>query len=87
MRNIKNKEGVVFTVVKDPNVAPQMREKESVKFITEHILVQLNHYGVNPINNKIGFHGDKEALAYYLGGLIDTFNETYSTVKQIGIEP
>lgn len=81
MRNIKDKEGVVFTVVKDPNVTPHLRKKESVKFITEHIMVQLKDYGVNPINNKVGFHGDIEALAYYLGGLIDTFNETYSTVK------
>lgn len=83
MRNIKDKEGVIFKIVNSPNVEAHMRQKKSIQFIIEHIENQLKFNNVNPINNQVGFHGDKDALAYYLGGLIDTFNEINSNVKHI----
>jgi hypothetical protein len=81
MRNIKDKEGVVFSVVNDPKVESHMRNRDSVKFMIDHIQDQLHFYNVNPINGKVGFHGDIDALAYYFAGLIDLFYQCYNGDK------
>lgn len=73
MKKVKDKEGVIFEIVLDPNVKPNSREKDSVRFVKKNIQEKLNTNKVFPENNKVGFHGEIDHISYFIAGLIESY--------------
>ena len=70
---VKDKEGVVFVLVPNPNITEEDRKIDSVTYVKSFIERQLESNYVFPQNNKVGFKGSIDTVSYFLAGLIVSY--------------
>ncbi len=70
---VKDKEGVVFVLVQNPNITEEDRKIDSVTYVKSFIETQLASNNVFPQNNKVGFKGSIDTVSYFLAGLIESY--------------
>jgi hypothetical protein len=70
---VKDKEGVVFVLVPNPNITEEDRKIDSVTYVKSFIERQLASNYVFPQNNKVGFKGSIDTVSYFLAGLIESY--------------
>ncbi len=70
---VKDKEGVVFVLVQNPNITEEDRKIDSVTYVKSFIERQLASNYVFPQNNKVGFKGSIDTVSYFLAGLIESY--------------
>ena len=85
IKQVKDKEGVVFIIVLDPKVRKKTRERDSNVFVKSMIEEKLKSNNVLPLNNKVGFTGDIESVSFYISSLIELYLEKYSVDNQLDI--
>ena len=77
MKRIKDKEGVVFVIVPDPNITTELRSSPHNLFVKSIIESELNTNKVHPENNKIGYSGDIESISYYISTIVKSYLDIY----------
>jgi|688.fasta_scaffold2366108_2 hypothetical protein len=85
IKQVKDKEGVVFIIVLDPKVRKKTRKRDSNVFVKSMIEEKLKSNNVFPINNKVGFTGDIESVSFYISSLIELYLEKYCVDNQLDI--
>jgi hypothetical protein len=70
---VKDKEGVIFVLVPNPNITEEDRKIDSVTYVKSFIERQLASNYVFPQNNKVGFKGSIDTVSYFLAGLIESY--------------
>ena len=85
IKQVKDKEGVVFIIVLDPKVRKKTRKRDSNVFVKSLIEEKLKSNNVFPINNRVGFTGDIESVSFYISSLIELYLEKYSIDNQLDI--
>jgi hypothetical protein len=85
IKQVKDKEGVVFIIVIDPKVRKKTRKRDSNVFVKSMIEEKLKSNNVFPINNKVGFTGDIESVSFYISSLIELYLEKYCVDNQLDI--
>lgn len=86
MKQIKDKEGVVFIIVPDPNITTELRSSPHNLFVKRIIEKELNEHNVQPENNKIGFTGDIESVSYFISTIVKSYLDMYLIDIQYGIK-
>ena len=85
IKQVKDKEGVVFIIVLDPKVRKKTRKRDSNVFVKSMIEEKLKSNNVFPLNNKVGFTGDIESVSFYISSLIELYLEKYCVDNQLDI--
>jgi hypothetical protein len=85
IKQVKDKEGVVFIIVLDPKVRKKTRKRDSNVFVKSLIEEKLKSNNVFPINNRVGFTGDIESVSFYISSLIELYLEKYIIDNQLDI--
>ncbi len=85
IRQVKDKEGVVFLIQLDTTISKKDKKRPSVNFVKNFIEEKLKSNNVYPLNNRIGFNGEIEPLSYFIAGLIETYMNTYFIENQLDI--
>ncbi len=85
IRQVKDKEGVVFLIQLDTTISKKDKKRPSVYFVKNFIEEKLKSNNVYPLNNRIGFNGEIEPLSYFIAGLIETYMNTYFIENQLDI--
>ena len=85
IKQVKDKEGVVFILVLDPKFRKNTRKRDSNVFVKSMIEEKLKSNNVFPINNRVGFTGDIESVSFYISSLIELYLEKYSVDNQLDI--
>ena len=86
MKRIKDKEGVVFVIVPDPNITMELRSSPHNLFVKSIIESELKTNKVIPENNKIGYSGDIESVSYFISTIVKSYLDIYlidnTTIKE-----
>lgn len=85
MKQIKDKEGVVFVIVTDPTITREDRLTDHNLFVKRILEHNLKVNNVNPSNNKIGYSGDIESVSYYISTIVKSYLDFYLTDNQYSI--
>ena len=70
---VKDKEGVIFVLVPNPNITEEDRKIDSVTYVKSFIERQLASNYVFPQNNKVGFKGSIDTVSYFVAGIIESY--------------
>lgn len=85
IKQVKDKEGVVFVLSLDSKVSKKSQERNTNLFVKSVIEEKLNTYNVYPTNNKVGFTGDIDSVSFYFSSMIDAYLEFYFIENQLDI--
>lgn len=77
MKQIKDKEGVVFVIVPDPKITSELRNTSYNLFVKRIIESELKRNKVHPENNKIGYSGDIESVSFFISSIVKSYLDTY----------
>ena len=86
MKQIKDKEGVVFVIVPDPQITLELRNSSHNLFVRRIIESELKRNKVHPENNKIGYSGDIESISYFISSIVKSYLDTYIIDNQYSIK-
>ena len=86
MKQIKDKEGVVFVIVPHPNITEELRNSPHNIFVKSIIENKLKDNMVYPENNKIGYMGDIESVTYFISTIVKSYLDIYLIDNQYGIK-
>ena len=86
MKQIKDKEGVVFVIVPDPNITSELRNSSHNLFVKSIIENKLNVHNVHPENNIIGYSGDIESVSYFISSIVKSYLDMYLIDNQYSIK-
>ena len=85
VKQVKDKEGVIFVIELDPKISKKKRNRPSTRFVKSFIEYKLESRNVYPTNNRVGFTGDIESVSFYISSLIELYLEKYSIDNQLDI--
>ncbi len=85
VKQVKNKEGVIFNIVLDPKITKQTRERNSNKFVKNLLESKLKVNNVFPINNRVGFTGDIDSVSFFISGIIESYIDEQILDNQLDI--
>ena len=85
IKQVKDKEGVVFIIVLDPKVRKKTRERDSNVFVKSVIEGKLKSNNVYPINNIVGFTGSIDSVSFYISSIIESYLDYYVIENQLDI--
>ncbi len=85
VKQVKDKEGVIFNIVLDPKITKQTRERNSNKFVKNLLESKLKVNNVFPINNRVGFTGDIDSVSFFISGIIETYIDEQILDNQLDI--
>ncbi len=86
MKQIKDKEGVVFVIITDPNITSELRNSPHNIFVKSIIENELKDNMVYPENNKIGYMGDIESVTYFISTIVKSYLDIYLIDNQYSIK-
>lgn len=86
MKQIKDKEGVVFVIVPDPNITSEVRNSSHNLFVKSIIENKLNVHNVYPENNIIGYSGDIESVSFFISSIVKSYLDMYLIDNQYSIK-
>ena len=86
MKQIKDKEGVVFVIVPDPNITSELRNSSHNLFVKSIIENKLNVHNVHPENNIIGYSGNIESVSYFISSIVKSYLDMYLIDNQYSIK-
>jgi len=86
MKQIKDKEGVVFVIVPDPNITSELRYSSHNLFVKRIIENELNVHNVHPENNIIGYTGDIESVSYFISTIVKSYLDIYYIDNQYSVK-
>lgn len=86
MKQIKDKEGVVFVIVPDPNITSELRNSSHNLFVKSIIENKLNVHKVHPENNIIGYSGNIESVSYFISSIVKSYLDMYLIDNQYSIK-
>ena len=86
MKRIKDKEGVVFVIVPDPNITMELRSSPHNLFVKSIIENKLNVHNVHPENNIIGYSGDIESVSYFISSIVKSYLDIYLIDNQYSVK-
>jgi hypothetical protein len=86
MKQIKDKEGVVFVIVPDPNITSELRNSSHNLFVKSIIENKLNVHNVHPENNIIGYSGDIESVSFFISSIVKSYLDMYLIDNQYSIK-
>ena len=86
MKRIKDKEGVVFVIVPDPNITMELRSSPHNLFVKSIIESELKTNKVIPENNKIGYSGDIESVSYFISTIVKSYLDIYLIDNQYSVK-
>lgn len=86
MKKIKDKEGVVFVIVPDPNITSEVRNSSHNLFVKSIIENKLNVHNVHPENNIIGYSGDIESVSFFISSIVKSYLDMYLIDNQYSIK-
>jgi hypothetical protein len=86
MKQIKDKEGVVFVIVPDPNITSEVRNSSHNLFVKSIIENKLNVHNVHPENNIIGYSGDIESVSFFISSIVKSYLDMYLIDNQYSIK-
>ena len=86
MKQIKDKEGVVFVIVPDPNITSEVRNSSHNLFVKSIIENKLNDHIVHPENNIIGYSGDIESVSFFISSIVKSYLDMYLIDNQYSIK-
>lgn len=85
VKQVKDKEGVIFTILLDPKISKKKRNRPSTQYVKSLIENKLKSRNVYPINNIVGFTGDIDNISYFISGIILSYLDSYSLENQVDI--
>jgi hypothetical protein len=83
VKQVKDKEGVIFTILLDPKISKKKRNRPSTQYVKSLIENKLKSRNVYPINNIVGFPGDIDNISYFISGIILSYLDSYSIENQV----
>jgi hypothetical protein len=86
MKQIKDKEGVVFVIVPDLNITSELRYSPHNLFVKRIIENELNVHNVHPENNIIGYTGDIESVSYFISTIVKSYLDIYLIDNQYSVK-
>jgi hypothetical protein len=86
MKKVKDKEGVVFEIVPDPQITLELRSTSHNLFVKSIIENDLKKNKVYPLNNKIGYSGDIESVSYFISSIVKSYLDIYLIDNQYSIK-
>lgn len=85
VKQVRDKEGVVFNIVLDPKIKKETRERNSNKFVKNLLESKLKVNNVFPINNRVGFTGDIDSVSFFISGIIESYIDKQNLDNQLNI--
>ncbi len=85
VKQVKDKEGVIFNIVLDPKITNETRERNSNRFVKKLLESKLKVNNVFPINNRVGFTGDIDSVSFFISGIIETYIDEQILDNQLDI--
>jgi len=85
VKQVKDKEGVIFTILLDPKISKKKRNRPSTQYVKSLIENKLKSRNVYPINNIVGFTGDIDNISFFISGIILSYLDSYSIENQVDI--
>jgi hypothetical protein len=85
VKQVKDKEGVIFVIELDPKISKKKRNRPSTQFVKSFIEYKLQTRNVYPINNRVGFTGDISSISYFISGIIESYLDSYLIENQLDI--
>ena len=86
MKQIKDKEGVVFVIIPDPNITSELRNSSHNLFVKNIIENKLNVHNVHPENNIIGYSGNIESVSFFISSIVKSYLDMYLTDNQYSLK-
>ena len=86
MKQIKDKEGVVFVIVPDPNITSEIRNSPHNHFVKRIIENELNRHNVHPENNIIGYKGNIESVSFFISSIVKSYLDMHLIDNQYSIK-
>jgi hypothetical protein len=86
MKQIKDKEGVVFVIIPDPNITSELRNSSHNLFVKSIIENKLNVHNVHPENNIIGYSGNIESVSFFISSIVKSYLDMYLIDNQYSLK-
>ncbi len=86
MKQIKDKEGVVFIIIPDPNITSELRNSSHNLFVKSIIENKLNAHNVHPENNIIGYSGNIESVSFFISSIVKSYLDMYLIDNQYSLK-